>query len=71
MKLFSPRTEAGYPDNCITVDNAIDGMRRIFADPAHRVTSFEVRCITDKGNTLRLAFDRLKVGQALSIEAER
>lgn len=69
MSLLHPQSEDGYPDNCITVDDAVAAIRKIFAHPSHRITAFEIKTITDKGGTLRLAFDRTKVGQTPSIEA--
>ena len=64
MSLLQPKCEPGYPDNCITLENALEAIQKVFntrLKPGFRVTSFEVKAITDNKSTMRLAFDRKKV----------
>lgn len=68
MSLFHPQIEAGYPDNCITVDDAVSAIKQIYRDKGFRVEALEIKCVTNEGNKLRLAFDRKNVGQPHSVE---
>jgi hypothetical protein len=34
MPLFNPKTEPGYPPNCITVDDAVKAIRVIYRSSA-------------------------------------
>ncbi len=60
--IFNPQKESGYPDNCITLEDAIAGIRKVFKSPdSFRVEKFKIECVTNEGNFLNLSFDRQKV----------
>lgn len=61
--IVHPKIESGFPDNCITLDDMIAGMRKIYKVPGFRVKRFKIECVTKDGDTLNLKFDRNKVGQ--------
>jgi hypothetical protein len=61
MPLFHPKKEPGYPDNCITVDEAIASIRTMFEDPGFRVERFKIECVTASKGTLKFAFERKDV----------
>jgi hypothetical protein len=57
-QLFHPKTEPGFPANCITVADAVNALNTLFPGTGFRVERLKIECVTEKGNTLKLKWDR-------------